>query len=419
MKSINRQGFACASFLLLSAWTPAANVVLAAWEVVPDLELAVEARDNARLREDLAVTPQNDDTTTRMLFSGRFSMANIGQRSDLFVEPRIRTDAYADAQDDELQSDDYYLNARGRYIWEKAALGFRSFLSRESVYHSELLDAEPLDPDFDDPVAVDTGRLQRLEEMQKRVTLTPYVSVDLSERTSFLLEARYLDVSYTGDPFAGLTDFSDESFSVGIVRQVNDLNSASARLTVADFEADATQNQTNTTGVEGLFTRVLSDIWTFTLSTGLQRSDMEFRNAQAQLVEDVDTNVTLGLGFRKRSDVATLNLDVRRLIDPNSSGFLEQRDEVRLSLRRRMSPTVTGGFAFRAIDTNALEDTLPTVGRDYARVDLSVEWALTPSWALGLSYDTIYQKFANQADNETSNGVSIGVNYRGLSRSAN
>jgi hypothetical protein len=125
------------------------------------------------------------------------------------------------------------------------------------------------------------------------------------------------------------------------------------------------------------------------------------------------------LGFRKRSEIATLNFDLRRLIDPNSSGFLEQRDEVRLSLRRRMSPTMTGGVAFRIIDTNALESTLPSVGRDYARLDLSLEWALTRSWSLGLGYDTIYQKFANEANDQRSNSVSVGVNYRGLSRRGN
>ena len=418
MKSINRHDFVCASLALFSVYILTTSVTLAAWEVVPDIELAVEARENARLREDATVATGDGDTT-RMLFNGRFSMANIGERGDFFIEPRIRADAYADADDDDLQSDDYFLNARGRYTWERAELGFRSFFSRQSVYHSELLDAEPIDPDIDDPVAVDTGRLVRLEEMQNRVTLSPYVSMDLSERTSLLLETRLLDVSYSGDSLAGLTDFNDQSFSVGIVRQVNDRNRASARLTVSGYEADANQNQTDTTGVEGAFSRVLSDLWTFTLSTGVQRSEIAFLDAQAQFIEDVDTNVTLGLGFRKRSEIATLNFDLRRLIDPNSSGFLEQRDEVRLSLRRRMSPTMTGGVAFRIIDTNALESTLPSVGRDYARLDLSLEWALTRSWSLGLGYDTIYQKFANEANDQRSNSVSVGVNYRGLSRRGN
>jgi hypothetical protein len=388
----------------------------AAWEIVPDLELALEARDNARLNAGSALLPDDDDGSTRMLFNGHFTMANVGPRGDLFIEPRIRTDAYADSEDAELESDDLFLDMRGERRWRTATAGLRSYFSKESILYSEVLEAEPVDPDFDDPVAVDTGRLVRFDQDRDRVTLSPYVDVNISERSSLLFEARYLDIGYSGAAVSGRTDFNDTMFATGIVRQIDDRNRATAKLIVSNFEASANDNDTDTIGVEGSFSRVISDVWTFMLTTGLRRSDITFRDAQLAFVEDVDTNFALNLGFRKRSERSTLNLDVRRLIDPNSSGFLEQRDEFRVSVRRQMSPTLTGGLAFRAIDTNVLGDAATYASRDYARIDMYLEWALTQAWSVGVNYDSIYQKFEDDTRDANSNSVSVSLGYRGLSR---
>jgi hypothetical protein len=417
MKSSNRFDRACSYLTCAGAALAVATPALAAWEAVPNLELAVHARDNPRLTTEGAVITQ-DDAATSMQFNGRFALSNVSPRGALFVEPRIRADAYSDSEDDDLQSEDLFLDVRGSRQWQTATAGVRGYFSRESVLYSELLDAEPLDPNLDDPVAVDTGRLVQFDQDRNRATIAPYVDVDISERSSVILEARYLDISYSGTPVSGRSDFTDGLFSVGIQRQIDDRNSATARLLVSQFEADANQNVTDTIGVEGSFTRMINDVWTFLLTTGLRRSDIAFVDSQAALMEDVDTNFALSLGFRKRTERATLNLDVRRLIDPNSSGFLEQRDEFRVAVKRQFSPTLTGGFALRAIDSSVLGGILAS-DRDYARINLNLEWALSRTWAVGVGYDTIYQKFEGQTGDATSDTLSVGINYRGLSRTAN
>jgi hypothetical protein len=392
----------------------AAHAANADWEVVPDIEMTLEARDNPRLNEGQLVA--NDDASSRMLFDGRFAASNVSERGEMFIQPRLRLDAYTDADDDELESDDYFFDMRGRRRWETASAGFFSYFSRESILHSEILEPAPIDPDVEEPVDADTGQLVQLDEHRNRLTLGPYVDVQISERSTLTFDARHIDVDYSGTPVLGRTDFDDTRFSTGISRKIDDRNRAGAKLFVQDFEADATQNQTDTLGLEGTFSRIISEIWTFTLATGVQRSDITFLNSVGVFDDEVETNYTLGLGFRKRADRSRLNLDIRRLIDPNSSGFLEQRNEFRMSMRRQMNQRLIGGFGFRAIDTNAVTDELPVLTRDYARIGLSLEWALSRQWGLRLGYDGIYQKFQDQTRDETSNSVSVGLNYRGLSR---
>ena len=402
----------------------AAHPAQSAWELAPNLELAVETRENPRLDTlepglgPAPIDPAADDVATMMLFNGRFVMSNIGPRSDLVLEPRVRVNAANDVEDEDLESEDFFFDMRGQRRWERSTAGLTSSFARESILYSEILEAEPVNPDVDDPVAIDTGRLARLDETRNRASITPYAEFQTSERGSVLLEASVIDVTYSGDSVAGRTDFNDAQISTGIARQLSDRNRAEGRVLYSKFTADATENETDTVGLEGTFSRAISDVWSLRFTPGVQRSEIVFRNAVGVLVEDVDTNFTLELGFRKRSDLATLNLDINHLVNPNSSGFVEQRDEFRVSVERRLSEILTATVAFRAIDTGSLAD-LQTGTRDYARLGLGLEWAVKRAWSIGIGYDGIYQKFDNREQDATSNSVSVSANYRGLSRSDN
>ncbi|HEX6998143.1 MAG TPA: hypothetical protein VF322_08355 [Gammaproteobacteria bacterium] len=396
-----------------------ANVCFAAWEVVPELRLLANADDNPRLGTELQSPDllEEEDTATSMQFDGRLSLANFTERSELFVEPRYRTDSYRDAEDKELESDDLFLVSRALRRWRSTTAGLRSYVSRESILSSELLEAAPLDPDVEDPVPVETGVLERPDEHRTRVLIAPYLETRLSERTSLLLDARYQDVSYSGPPISGRSDFDESMFSAGIARSANERNRVEAQVTVSQFDAEQTRNETDTVGVEGTFRRTLSDTWTFALSTGVLRSEFRFLldPTLGTFDEGVDTTATLGLGFRKRTEIATLNLDARRLVTPNASGHLEERDEFRIFLDRQLTPRVSGSFAVRYIDTSALGN-VSSFQRDYYRLGFDFEWAMTPQWSLGGGFDWTRQEWDDRDEEGTSNALWFGMTYRGLSR---
>lgn len=413
------------SYGLLLALLLMSRSALGAWDFVPDLSLEVQADDNPRLGRDSTVE-QDSDTASSMLLDARFTTSTFNERGSFVLQPRLRADTYADSTDSELESEDLFLSANGQYRWQRTTAGFRGYISRESILRSELLDAAPIDPDIEDPVPIDTGELVELDEHRTRSILAPSVDIRLSERSALLLEARHLDVSYSGPQIESRTGFRDMMVSAGIGRNIDDRNNASARLTFSDFQADANDNDTDTVGVEGRFSRALSDIWTFSLSTGLQRSEFAFIDEAAvqagtpaaeATIEGVDTDVTVGLRFRKRTELSTLNLDIGRRVDPNSSGFLQRRNEFRVALRRQMSARLTGGFAFRAFDARTFGIDNASVDREYARLEVDLEWALrNPLWSIGFGFDSTFQDRPSLQGDATSNALYVGVNYRGLSR---
>lgn len=391
------------------------------WESIPDIRLEVEANDNPRLGQNpdergIDAEELEDHTATRMLFDGRVQLRNAGQRGEVTLQPRIRLDTYSDEIDDDLERQDFYLNVRSAYRWPRSTAGFRANLARESILSAELVDTGVLDPTdpVDDPGDNETGLLTLLDEFRNRANISPYAELSLSERSALLVEARYIDVSYTGPDLRNRTDFSDLSLSVGVGRTIDDRTGASASLIASRYEADANGNETDTVGVEGSFNRELSEIWSFSLTTGLQRSDFAFVDENGERVDNAATNYTLDLSFSKRTEIASLDIGLFRLLNPNAVGFLTERNELRVLYRRQLRERLRAGIGFRAVETGALDG--DSIDREYFRADFDLEWSFTPAWALSVRYGAVDQRFSGDRLDGNANLFSIGAVYRGLAR---
>ncbi len=409
-------GACCSCALALSMW-PA--IAVADWEVIPDVRMEVEANDNPRLGQRPEHRPEADfdRTAARMLMDARMNLRNSGPRGSVTLQPRVRVDAYSDSRDDDLERQDIYLNSRANYNWQRARAGLNLNLNRESIISSELSDLQPIEPGepIDDPIDNETGLLVLLDEFRNRINLRPYAEFDISERSAILMEARLLDISYTGPEILGRTDFTDISLSLGIGRTIDSRTSATARMIVSNFEADLSGNETDTVGVEGTFARELNELWTFSLTTGLQRSDFKFVDpTTSEVVDNASTNYTMSIGFSKRTELSALDIDLFRVLNPNAIGFLIERNEVRVRYARQLSQRLSAGVGFRAMETGTLEGV--SADRQLLRADIDVEWAFTPSWSFAARFGAIDQEFSGARLDGQANMLSIGAVYRGLSR---
>ena len=409
-------GVCCGCVLALSIW-PAGAV--ADWEAVPDVRMEVEANDNPRLgqRPEHRPLADFDRTATRMLVDARMNLRNSGPRGSVTLQPRIRADAYSDSRDSDLERQDIYLNSRANYDWQRARAGVNVNLNRESIISSELSDLEPIEPGepIDDPIDNETGLLVLLDEFRNRVNLRPYAEFDISERSAILMEARLLDISYTGPELVGRTDFTDISLSLGVGRTIDSRTSATARMIVSNFEADLSGNETDTVGVEGTFSRELNELWSFNLTTGLQRSDFIFVDpVTSEIVDNAATNYTMSIGFAKRTELSALDINLFRVLNPNAVGFLIERNELRVRYARQLSERLSARIGFRAMETGALEGI--SADRQLLRADIDVEWAFTPQWSFAARLGAIDQEFAGARLDGQANLLSVGAIYRGLSR---
>lgn len=394
---------------------PAAN---AAWDFAPEFSIAAESDDNPRLiADDAAAALGQDDAATRLLAEARLQFVNNGERGELSFAPALRTDAYMDEADDDLQSTDGFLRATGQYRWERSLAGFGADFSNERILGSEFLTATPDDFDVVAPDPTDTALLG-LNERRRRMIVSPYTEITTGGQHTVRVDARLQDVSYDGGVLTTRSDFTEGALGTQYVRRLDERSTLTGGAQVSRFEADRNGNETDTVGVELGFTRSLSALWSLNLSIGAQSSDATFIDVDGLLTTRAEDNATFGLGLRKRSELARLNVDVLRNVSPDSFGFLAVRNQIRLTMSRQMSPNLNGLLAVRAINTDGAGDD-GARDRSFGRLELGLDWALAELWSLFVEYgySTRQDEFTDRASVDArSNTFSLGFMYRGRAR---
>jgi opacity protein-like surface antigen len=384
----------------------------AAWEVAPALELTAITDDNVRLVPEASPFSGGAES---MSLDTRLRATSTSQRGSLYIEPRLRMDEYTGEDHEDLNGLDRFLRMRAGYNWTQVAFNVLADYDRQDLKDAELTEALPDDPNFGDPLDPDTG-LVLTDEDRVRMLLRPSLDIRLSDRSSLIFESDILDVSYTGDQAQGRVDFKDTRLATGIRRQVDARNEVTARLIASEFAADAISNETRTFGVQGNFNRELTRDWAFSLAAGVNRSDYTFLNPQLEPVENADTSFTYLIGLRQRTDRNRLNIDLSREASPNSSGFLSLRDQLRVYVGHAFTQRLTGDLGLRAHTTKTLDDVVDDDERDYLRVDLGLEWAMTEQLFINGGYVFTSQRFGDSVEDASSNQVFIGFAYRARTR---
>ncbi len=383
----------------------------AAWETVPDVGLSTEVDDNIRL------VSIDQPSSARTALDARLRVRNFGRRGEAFIEPRIVADSYAAERDKVLQNNDVFLLARAAYDFSMTRIEFQSDYRRESVLRSEIGSALGGPPELGgEPVDTGGGSLTTFTNQRKRLDLAFNVQFQPSERTRFRIETNRIDVGYPGEQEITRTPFDNNTLAAVLTRLVDQRNEVSATAYVSDFHAQLNDNNTRAFGVQGAFMRPLSKIWTFSLNAGVARRDYEFLSSGMR-VSNADSSFTYGTDFEGAGQRSAWSIVVGRSLGPNSNGFLSRRDEVRLQLRREFQPRLSASIGLRAARIDASDESPDTRNRDYARLSLQVQWAMTQRWYLTTGLDKVTEtRFDGGSGRATSNAVLVGIRYRGLSR---
>jgi hypothetical protein len=405
MRIAPASSFAAAAAML---WLPPVH---AAWDFVPQVGLLLDTNDNPRL------DPQSANEASRSVVDARATLTNFGERGDIFVEPRVRVSSYG-GDDEELDSDDVFVRSYGQYGWQTVRSGFYAEYRERSIQSSEFLSASPEDPDLPPPPDLGTGQLVFIDQHQESAWFAPFLDFEVSNRSTLRVELQNMDVSYSGPATRSRGDYREQRLYAGIVRHVDARTDVSARFFTGDFEGDINRNQTDTAGVEGRFTRPISEIWSFSFGAGVERSDFSYFDDNNRFVDNATNNVTADIEFRQRSELRTLNVRIGRDIYPSGNGFLSEVTQFNLFVEQQFSPRLTGRFGVRYDDISTLDEVRTLNERDYARIETEFRWAMTMRLSLLAGYQLTAQEFANQANTDAdSNAVYFGINFRGLSRS--
>jgi hypothetical protein len=384
------------------------------WETIPDVRVVAETNDNPSL--NMVGATQLVDSASRVLADAALRIRMAEPRGELTFEPRIRTDAYAEDEAQRLESTDVFLRSSGVHRGQTVRIGYSADIASERILGVEFLETLPTEPIGDDPTAIVTSQVG-VNEQRTRFGVSPYIEIAMNSRSTLLLDGRIVDVDYESGTALGRSDFLERAIGGEYRRALGDQRGTlGVRAFVTGYEAAINANTTDTRGFELIYSRDMSELWSWNVSGGTQRSDFAYTSGGRRIRGTDDTPI-FGLGLNKRGERSSMRAELARRMSPDSLGFVAPRDEIRVAWRRAMSARVNGGLALRAVDAAGTPNVVNS-DRRYGRAELDVEWQLRPTWSFVASY-AYARAFADSAiandDGSDSNAVTIGIRYRGRS----
>jgi hypothetical protein len=339
---------------------------------------------------------------------------NAEPRGELTFEPRVRSDAYAEEEYSPLESTDVFLRSNGVSRGQTVRLGYSADMARERLLGVEFLETPPGDPLGDDPSDAATTQIG-INEERTRIGIAPYVDIAMNSRSTIVLDGRIVDVDYETGTLAGRTDFLDRGIGGEYRHALGDQRGTlGVRVFATGYEAAINSNTTDTRGIELIYSREASELWSWSISGGTQRSDYSLTTG-GRRVRGTDDTPIYGLGLNKRGERSSMRTELQRSMSPDALGFVAPRDELRLSWTRMMSPRVSGRMILRAIDAEGVDAVIGS-DRRYGRLELGLDWQLRPTWSFIAGY--AYSKASSEltvGDPAESNSLTVGVRYHGQS----
>lgn len=394
---------ALGSALAVAALAGAAGRAAAAeWDWSPRIELAGTANDNYRLTND----PGAEIEVAGALLDVSVDLHSATPRSTISIVPRARSTWFPSESGED--SNDQFLQASFNRKSPRATLELRGDAAREAVVRSELPDTHFGDPVLGVPEGVDTG-VVTTHNRRELLQLSPRYGLQWTARTRLDLEASWLDVGFTRrDPaYVGFRQLRGLA-GLGFAASPNATLRISGFATRYDPEVGTRDSMGY--GLIAEWSNRLSPVAELYLRGGAERTEVD-RPAILGSGTLADTTWLAAFGARWRLRVTDVFFDASRRIDPSASGFVLERNELRLRATRHLTPRVNGSVALRALETSAIDPAATYRDRRYATGSLGLEWRLRRAWSLLATYDHTWQEFDGSPRDAAANSASIGLVY--------
>ncbi len=371
---------ACAGVCLVAAGTAQA----AEWLLAPEMRFGTTYTDNPRL------LPDGGRSSPGTLADFSTSVRRRTERLDLSLRPRLHSVRASD--DESLESDDQYLDARLGYLTERSQWSLAAGYARDTTLTSEV---------------ASTGLVQS-NRRHESITVSGGPTWLLTERVNLSLQGYVLDSHYPDPGNTGLVDYQYRftSLSVGMAateRSTVRLSLQGGELVVPEFAS-----RTRDTSARLAWELKSGGLWSTTLSAGPAYVDAQFGH---------DSGAVFDADAERRGERWTFSLGAGRGLTPTGRGVLTRRDRAGLSLSRQFTPAVTGGASLQWVrNQNLLQQPgIAFTEVDYGRLDLNLSWRFAEHWSLALNVGGTTQSYdTNDAD---SYRASLGIVWTGQQRS--
>lgn len=376
----------------------------ASWDWSPRIEVAGMANDNYRLQREDA----GEVEVAGALIDVAVELRSATPRTELILVPRARSTWFPSGEGQDEDSNDQFLRAGVVHRTPRGTIDLLGEAAREAVVRSELPDALVEDPVLGAPEGVDAG-IVTTRNRRELLRLNPRYGFQWTPRTRLELEASWIDVGFARRS-AAYVGFNELRGIAGVAFGVSPQSTLRVSASASQYEPDVGARESTTYGLQAEWSQRFSPVAELLLRAGAERTDLD-RPLGSALDGSTETTWLAGIGLRWRLQVTDFFVDATRRVNPSSSGFLIERNELRLRASRRFTPRTIGLVALRGIDSAAVDPAATYRDRRYATGSVGLEWRVRRAWSVRATYDYTWQEFAGDSDDAASNAARLGFVY--------
>ncbi len=385
------QSTACSLALAIAVALASASASAENWEIAPRIEVGYVYNDNYHLE-----LPGGEIDVSGAQADAAMTFRTIDPRTSFEITPRVRATYFPNEPDED--SNDYFLAGLFHDETPRRRMGIGADFSQEDVTRSEFPGAD-IDGGLGNPDDLDSGRI--IERSRRDlIRVAPYFSYDASQRYTFDVDARYIDVSYDQTEVGFQQDFSEAGVTAGAAIRFSPRSSLGLRGTASKYE---TSSDYDAYGAHLEWTTDYSQTSRFYIRLGGQQTEPEDG--------DSSSNVIAGIGGRWQSPRNRLFLDLTRTVGPIAAGTIVERHQLRFRLNHDISERVTTVLGARFSRDETIEETSTYPTREYASADAGIEWRIQRQWALAATYTYRWQEYEDEISDASANGIMIALIY--------
>jgi hypothetical protein len=383
---------------LLGFETPS---LAADWQINPRVDAGIHLDDNYHL------TPENHTSVAGWLAELAVQFRALTPTTTFTITPAVHGLYFPNDHAD--NTTDPHLDLDLDHHTQRYDFDTRASYSKQTVVQSNRVTTITTGNDLGNPAVGDSGYVA-VHERQQLLQVQPTLLLDLTQRQRLQILASYLDVRYGTTLPGAYVPFRDTGAAFGFIQDISPRDSLTARVTYAHYDPEGFSNTSDTTGLEGEWSRHLSAIQQIYVRVGADHTNY------GPFAGGVTPSSTLtwvaGAGTSWAFQVTQIFVDITRTVDPNAVGTIVKRSQARARIVRDFTAKLSGYGGVLALQDDATSNAAAFDKRKYAIGTLGFRWRWRLEWALSAEYDYTWQKFASNPTSARSNAGIISIIYQ-------
>lgn len=371
------------------------------WQFNPKVELGYLYDDNYRLN-----LPEGANEVSGGKLDAQAEMRAEGQLTTFSFVPRVHSTYFPDDPDED--SNDYFgridLERRG----QRLELGIRADYSQETVASSEQPTSD-LDSGLGEAGGADAG-IVTVRNRRDLARLRPTLEYEFTPRHRLEVDADLLDVAFDQQLPGAQVDYRNFGGSIGYAFAFSQRSTLTVRGLASRYDVDIEANSADAFGLEAEWSTSSSEVMQAFVRAGAQQTRFDADPLTGAAGED-DTSYLAGGGVRWSVKLTEVFFDATHSVGPTGSGFVVERDQLRLRLTHLFSPRFSMFTGVRGIQDQAVESGALYRTRQYATGDLGFEWRVLQQLSVVAAVDYTWQEFEGDTKDATSSGAALSFIY--------